>query len=98
MTVQETVGTRLERVQERIARAAERAGRRPEEVVLVGASKTVDPARIAAAVAAGLRDLGENYVQEAQAKRAELDAAGGLPPAGANGGGAAALGGRARWH
>ena len=64
----ETVATRLERVRERIAAAASRAGRRPEEITLVGASKTVDHGRIAAAIAAGLRDLGENYVQEAQSK------------------------------
>ncbi|MBI3637338.1 MAG: alanine racemase [Candidatus Rokubacteria bacterium] len=36
----------LERVRERIARAAERAGRRPEDVLLVGVSKTVDVERI----------------------------------------------------
>jgi pyridoxal phosphate enzyme (YggS family) len=68
MMTQETVAARLERVRERIARAAEHAGRRAEEITLVGASKTVDPERIRAAIAAGLRDLGENYVQEAQAK------------------------------
>jgi PLP dependent protein len=62
----------LERVRERIARAAERAGRRPEDVLLIGVSKTVDVARIRAALAAGLRALGENRVQEAKAKIAEL--------------------------
>jgi pyridoxal phosphate enzyme (YggS family) len=70
MVVESTVATRLEQVRERIAAAAARAGRRPEEITLVGASKTVDVARIAAAVAAGLRDIGENYVQEARQKRA----------------------------
>jgi pyridoxal phosphate enzyme (YggS family) len=68
----ETVATRLERVRERIAGAAERAGRRPDEITLVGASKTVPPARIEEALAAGLRDVGENYVQEAQSKIAAL--------------------------
>jgi PLP dependent protein len=63
------MATRLERVRERIAHAAESAGRAPDEIVLVGASKTVEPARVAAAVAAGLADLGENYVQEAEAKQ-----------------------------
>jgi pyridoxal phosphate enzyme (YggS family) len=62
------VATRIEQVRERIAAAAARAGRDPAEITLVGASKTVDPERIAAAVAAGLRDVGENYVQEAQEK------------------------------
>ncbi|HET9491818.1 MAG TPA: YggS family pyridoxal phosphate-dependent enzyme [Methylomirabilota bacterium] len=62
----------LERVRERIARAAERAGRRPDDVLLVGVSKTVDVGRIRQAVAAGLPALGENRVQEAQAKIAAL--------------------------
>jgi pyridoxal phosphate enzyme (YggS family) len=62
----------LERVRERIARAAERAGRRPEDVLLIGVSKTVEPARIREAVAAGVPALGENRVQEARAKIAEL--------------------------
>ena len=62
----------LERVRERIARAAERAGRRPEDVLLIGVSKTVDVDRIRAALAAGLRALGENRVQEAKSKVAEL--------------------------
>ncbi len=71
MAAEEPIAARLERVRERIAAAAARAGRRPEEVTLVGASKTVAPARIAEAIAAGLRDFGENYVQEAEAKLAE---------------------------
>jgi len=62
----------LERVRERIARAAERAGRRPEDVLLIGVSKVVEVARIRAALAAGLSALGENRVQEAKAKIAEL--------------------------
>jgi PLP dependent protein len=70
MVAQESVATRLERVHERIDAAARRAGRRPEDVTLIGASKTVEPDRIAQAVAGGLRDFGENYVQEAEAKLA----------------------------
>src|SRR3970040_94016 len=62
----------LERVRERIARAAERAGRRAESVLLIGVSKTVEVARIREAVAAGLPALGENRIQEARAKIAEL--------------------------
>lgn len=57
------------RVRERIARAAERAGRRPEEVRLVAVCKVVGAERVREAVAAGVTDLGENYVQEAAAKR-----------------------------
>jgi len=58
----------LERVRERIARAAARAGRGPEEVLLVAVSKTVPPERIREAIAAGARTLGENRVQEAKEK------------------------------
>jgi pyridoxal phosphate enzyme (YggS family) len=58
----------LDRVRERIARAAERAGRRPDDVLLIGVTKTVDVDRIRAAVEAGIRALGENRVQEARDK------------------------------
>jgi hypothetical protein len=60
------------RVRERIEAACRRAGRRPEEVRLVAVSKTVPPERIRQAFAAGLRDFGENRVQEARAKRPVL--------------------------
>jgi pyridoxal phosphate enzyme (YggS family) len=62
----------LERVRERIARAAERAGRRGADVLLIGVSKTVDVARIGRALTAGLPALGENRVQEARDKIAAL--------------------------
>jgi pyridoxal phosphate enzyme (YggS family) len=60
------------RVRERIARATERAGRRPEEVGLVAVSKVVGADRVREAIAEGVTDLGENYVQEAAAKRDEV--------------------------
>ena len=66
------IGTNLERVRERIARAAERSGRRGVDVVLIGVSKTVDVERIQQAVAAGVPALGENRVQEAKEKIAAL--------------------------
>ncbi len=62
----------LARVRERIARAAERAGRRPEEIRLVAVSKLVQAERVREAIAAGVREIGENYVQEAAAKRREV--------------------------
>jgi pyridoxal phosphate enzyme (YggS family) len=62
----------LARVRERMAAAAARAGRRPDEVLLVGVSKTVEVERLRAAVAAGLAALGENRVQEARPKIAAL--------------------------
>ena len=58
----------LERVRERVARAAARSGRRPDDVLLIGVSKTVDVERIRQALAAGLGALGENRVQEAKTK------------------------------
>lgn len=63
------------RVLERIAGAAERAGRDPAEVTLVAVSKTVPPSRLQAALAAGLTILGENRVQEAEAKVAQVPGA-----------------------
>jgi pyridoxal phosphate enzyme (YggS family) len=55
-------------VRAEIADACARAGRSPEEVSLVGVSKTHPPEAVAAAVRAGLRDVGENRVQEAASK------------------------------
>jgi pyridoxal phosphate enzyme (YggS family) len=62
----------LAAVRERMARAAERAGRRPEAVLLVAVSKTVPVETIRAAVAAGVPALGENRVQEAREKVAAI--------------------------
>jgi len=62
----------VERVAERIARAAQRGGRRAEDVLLIAVSKTVEVERIRQAVAAGIRALGENRVQEAKEKVAVL--------------------------
>lgn len=58
----------LEAVHERVARACERAGRKPEDVLLIAVSKTVEIERIRLAVTAGVRALGENRVQEAKEK------------------------------
>ena len=59
---------RLAEVRARIRAAAERVGRDPATVRLIGASKTVEAARLESFVQAGLVDLGENRVQEAEAK------------------------------
>jgi pyridoxal phosphate enzyme (YggS family) len=58
----------VERVREAIARACGRAGRTPDDVLLVAVSKTVEAERIRLAVAAGIPALGENRVQEAREK------------------------------
>ena len=56
----------------RIATAAARAGRDPDAVTVVAVTKTVEPARIAAAAAAGWTAFGENRVQERAGKAADL--------------------------
>lgn len=56
----------------RIADAATHSGRQPEAVEIVAVTKTVEPARVRAAVAAGFTRFAENRVQERQAKAAEL--------------------------
>lgn len=63
---------RLARVHERIARAAQRAGRAAEDVTLVAVSKTFHPPTVQQAVEAGVRELGENRVQEAVSKAAQV--------------------------
>ncbi|HEX3129883.1 MAG TPA: YggS family pyridoxal phosphate-dependent enzyme [Thermoanaerobaculia bacterium] len=59
-------------IDRRIGDACRRAGRRREDVVLVGASKVHPAETLAAAWHAGLRVFGENRVQEALAKSREL--------------------------
>jgi pyridoxal phosphate enzyme (YggS family) len=59
-------------VRERIAAAARRAGRNPEEITLMGVSKTFPVERIREAYAAGLRMFGENRVQEFADKAGSL--------------------------
>jgi pyridoxal phosphate enzyme (YggS family) len=59
-------------VRARIDAAATRAGRDPASVTLVAATKTVPADRIAAALAAGVRDVGENRAQELLAKAPAL--------------------------
>jgi PLP dependent protein len=63
-----TLAAAREHVLGRIADAAARAGRDPASVTLVAVSKTVPAERLVQAVAAGLTTLGENRVQEAEAK------------------------------
>ncbi len=60
---------RLASVQGRIAVAAEAAGRDPRGITLISVSKTQPAEIVSEAVAAGAHDLGENRVQEAQAKK-----------------------------
>ncbi len=59
-------------IRQRINNACERVGRSTAEVTLVAVSKTVSAARVREAIQAGVQFLGENRVQEAEAKIAQL--------------------------
>ncbi len=63
-----SLSERLEEIRFRIRQAAEKAGRRPEDIRLIAVSKTKPVSLIREAVAAGVTDLGENYIQEAREK------------------------------
>ena len=58
------IAENIKKVKENIALAAEKAGRSPEEIALVGASKMNDADTVRRAIAAGLTICGENRVQE----------------------------------
>src|SRR5260370_17506020 len=67
---QTSVRENLLRIQEKIARAAARAGRRAEEITLIGVSKTHPASAIVEAYEAAVRHFGGNRVQEWEGKRA----------------------------
>src|SRR5260370_21082363 len=64
-----SIGENFRRINERIAQAAERAGRRAEEIPLICVSKTQPAIAIHEAYQAGVRHFGENRVQEWEVKR-----------------------------
>ena len=67
-----SIADNLARVRQRIAEAACRAGRRPEDVALMAVTKTFPPEVIREAYNAGQRLFGENRVQEFAEKAASL--------------------------
>jgi PLP dependent protein len=67
-----SVAQNVAHVRERIRQAALRAGRDSATIRLVAAAKTVDTARVRAAIAAGVTIVGENYLQEARRKIGQL--------------------------
>ena len=73
-----SIAENIAQVRERIAAAARRANRNPNEITLMGVSKTFPTGRIREAFAAGLRVFGENRVQEFAGK---VDALRDLPDA-----------------
>ena len=74
MELEATISANLAAVRERLDRAAAAAGRAPGDIRLIAVSKTFGIAHVEAAAAAGLRDLGENRVQEALEKQAAAPA------------------------
>lgn len=71
-TMPDDFAKRLLRVRQRIEAAARDAGRDPAGITLVAVAKTHDAVSIRALAAAGVTDIGENYLQEALAKQAAL--------------------------
>lgn len=67
-----SIASAVDSLREEIAAACAAAGRRAEEITLVAVSKTVPASRVREAHAAGLRDFGENRVQELVLKAPEL--------------------------
>ena len=67
-----TIAQALGEITDRIANAALRAQRNPAEVTLIAVSKTFPASAVLAALAAGQRHFGENRVEEALAKKAEV--------------------------
>lgn len=65
----DVIAERIATIQARIAAAATRAQRLPAEITLIAVTKTHPAERIAHVLAAGVRDLGENRVQEAEEKQ-----------------------------
>lgn len=78
------IAARTETVRRRIAEAADRAGRDPDAVTLIGVTKKHPLDVVRAAIACGVRDLGENRVGEFEGKSDEVPGE--------------ALGGDVRWH
>jgi pyridoxal phosphate enzyme (YggS family) len=72
LTLPQKLPERLQLVRQRIAEAARAGGRDPASVTLIGVSKTQPVAAVREAIAAGLADFGENYVQEAMGKLREV--------------------------
>lgn len=68
------IATNLEAIRERVAQACDKAARHPDEITIVGASKGQPVEHLRSAWEAGLRNFGENRVQEALPKIAALPA------------------------
>lgn len=65
---QESIRSHIETIHQRIAMAAEKSGRDPSEITILGASKQVEITRVLQAISLGIIQIGENQVQEAETK------------------------------
>ncbi len=74
--IMNTISFNLEQVRGRITAACRAAGRDPASVTLLAVSKTFGPEAVREAMACGQRAFGENYLQEAVDKMAQLAGAG----------------------
>ncbi|MBQ7568015.1 YggS family pyridoxal phosphate-dependent enzyme [bacterium] len=74
MAVPDTLEQRLDAVRQTIASACAHCGRSESEVRLIGVTKTFSAEAIKPAIACGLMDLGENYIQEFKQKAEQLPA------------------------
>jgi len=72
MAPERNLAEKLVAVRDRIARAAEQAGRDPADILLLAVTKVFPAAAIRDAYALGMRDFGENYVQEFEQKFPEV--------------------------
>jgi len=73
LTGPQNAASTLARVRARIAAAARAAGRDPDEITLIGVTKGHPGDAVRAALAAGLTDCGENFVQEGVPKVLAVD-------------------------
>jgi PLP dependent protein len=64
----ESIAERVATLRERVDLAARAAGREPGSIAILAVTKTQPRAAVISAIEAGLTDIGENYVQEAQTK------------------------------
>ncbi|HEV8022896.1 MAG TPA: YggS family pyridoxal phosphate-dependent enzyme [Candidatus Lustribacter sp.] len=72
MALAQSIGERVAMLRARVDRVAEAASRSAGAVTILGVTKTQPREAVLAALAAGLTDIGENYVQEAREKYVDL--------------------------
>ena len=66
------ISTNIQKINSEIKKNCELSGRNPEKLVLIGASKSQPIEKIQEAYEAGLKNFGENYLQEAESKIGNL--------------------------